>query len=1024
LTTVAAAGDITAGGAVSFGAAKNGALSLAGDIDTSDDNVTFARAVTLGGDVDIDTTGAAAGNILFSGMINAAGHALVLDAGGAGNITLSGALAGNGALTVRSGAMQSYQVLTVDTLDIQNATFSVLFNAGISADTSLAVNSSGTIGINGTINAGGTIDINADGLTTVGSGGDITAEGAVTFGASKAGGVSLSADVTTLGAPIAFVRPVSLGASVVLDTHATTGVADISLSAVTANGFDILLDTGHVSGADMTLTSVSGVGSLTIRDVGTLNVSGQIDADTGVVVTSAVDLLDFAGSLTTPALTLPVMVTNYDLHLTGAAVSIEDSMVFTNTGALVLGRSAGTLSFEGGLTALTSLSLELNGQINTQGSLVNLSRNILLGSDVIIDTGNSATGTINLGDVSSAGHRLTLDSGSNAGATINMGSMSDLGGGLVVVDAGGLVTLGALGQTVTGNILISQTRAGMNFSGAVNANTLEVTDTADAQTVLFSGDTSISNLLTGAQPYNLAFSGDSTVISGHTVFNNAGLLVLGADSSSSVVFSNGVDTTGVASTRIAGLLETVDSPMVLGSVIMNDASVLRSGTGTMDVQSISDEGNAYTLTIGSAAQTGAVAFSGDVAIDALVLSGGAYQVSLLGAANEIEQLLIFNNTAGVILGDSQNDSFLFSSGVTALSSAVTLFGQLMTNASAVTLGAVSLAGDSLVDTTNGGVSASGANISAVSLDGSSALVLDAGLSGNITFAGDIGSVLPLTSLTIMNSNDMYLGNVTLTGALTQLTGQGTTSLNAAVLTGGAVELRTGAIAFTGQGYINANSRGADVSLFALSGMITSGEALTDITARMLTLDAFSGIGTADNPLLIDAMDLRLFQAGAYLRIGGDLIVASIYLNEGGEISVNGSILDDEDSGGMDFISDGDVILRTTYGVIGTAMNPLEVGIAGQLILSPGGVSGLFSAVISGRTQGQRVYIRNLPTGFVLFNNRIFAGPVDLVSGYSQSLAVPEQGRAGVMNVPEVFGQLLSGPAFFYFGAMNDLVADF
>jgi hypothetical protein len=29
-----------------------------------------------------------------------------------------------------------------------------------------------------------------------------------------------------------------------------------------------------------------------------------------------------------------------------------------------------------------------------------------------------------------------------------------------------------------------------------------------------------------------------------------------------------------------------------------------------------------------------------------------------------------------------------------------------------------------------------------------------------------------------------------------------------------------------------------------------------------------------------------------------------------------------------------------------------------------------------------------------------------------------------MNVPEVFGQLLSGPAFFYFGAMNDLVADF
>ena len=399
-------------------------------------------------------------------------------------------------------------------------------------------------------------------------------------------------------------------------------------------------------------------------------------------------------------------------------------------------------------------------------------------------------------------------------------------------------------------------------------------------------------------------------------------------------------------------------------------------------------------------------------------------MSLLGAHNEIGQPLIFNNSGGVLLGDGPNDSFLFSSGVSALASAVTLFGQLLTNASSVALGSVSLAGNSLVDTTNSGASGTGADISVLTLDGSAALSLNAGSSGDIVFSGDIGSVLPPLSLTIMNSGDVNFGNVTLTGALTQLTGQGTTILNSAVLTGGAVELRTGAIAFAGQGYINANARGADVSLFALSGSITSGEAQTDITARMLTLDALSGIGTADNPLLVDAMDLRLFQAGAYLRIGGDLIVASIYLNEGGEISVNGSILDDEDSGGTDFISDGDVVLQTNYGVIGTSTNPLEVDIVGRLILSPGGVSGLFSAVINGRTQGQRLYVRNMPTGFVLLNNRILAGPEDLVSSYSQSLAVPEQGREGVMNVPAVFGQYLSGPAFFYFGSMNDLVNDF
>ena len=113
---------------MSFGVSRAGGLNLSAGIDTSDDNVTFTRAVTLGGDVDIDTTGATAGNILFSSTIDTSGYNLSLDAGTAGNITLSGALTGGGAFLVRSGAAQSYQALTVGSLQIENAVSSALFN--------------------------------------------------------------------------------------------------------------------------------------------------------------------------------------------------------------------------------------------------------------------------------------------------------------------------------------------------------------------------------------------------------------------------------------------------------------------------------------------------------------------------------------------------------------------------------------------------------------------------------------------------------------------------------------------------------------------------------------------------------------------------------------------------------------------------------------------------------------------------------------------------------------------------------
>ena len=112
VTTIAEAGDITASDAVTFGANKSGTLTTAGEITTSDDNVTFTNAVTQSGDVAIDT-GSGAGNILFKSTVATADKNLSLDAGSAGNITADSSITGGGAFTVVDGAVQLYSGATV-----------------------------------------------------------------------------------------------------------------------------------------------------------------------------------------------------------------------------------------------------------------------------------------------------------------------------------------------------------------------------------------------------------------------------------------------------------------------------------------------------------------------------------------------------------------------------------------------------------------------------------------------------------------------------------------------------------------------------------------------------------------------------------------------------------------------------------------------------------------------------------------------------------------------------------------------
>ena len=151
---------------MTFGADKSGELKTAANIKTSDDDVTFTNKVTLsGGDakVLIDTTGTAAGDILFKSEVLTGGQSFTLDAGAAGNITADKSITGGGAFTVTDGAVQQYTgAIEVASLDIQDATTSVTLDGAVKADTSVDINSlTGKLTQNASVTAGTSLDYDA-----------------------------------------------------------------------------------------------------------------------------------------------------------------------------------------------------------------------------------------------------------------------------------------------------------------------------------------------------------------------------------------------------------------------------------------------------------------------------------------------------------------------------------------------------------------------------------------------------------------------------------------------------------------------------------------------------------------------------------------------------------------------------------------------------------------------------------------------------------------------------------------------
>ena len=454
--TIAGAADLDLDGA--FAQTGAGVVSLAGDVTTTGDAISFAGPVTLTGNVALDT-GSGGGNITFAGTLDG-GQNLALTAGN-GDIDFQAAAGGNSrlaALTVDSARDVTSTSIRAASLRQVAGSGTTRFNGALNTNGSAGIDLDGSafaFAAGASTSSGGGLRITNTGSLSLGAAADLNLDGA--FAQDGAGAVSLAGDITTSGDAIGFAGPVTLTGNVAL----STGGGDIDFANTLNGNRNITLTAG---GGDITFQSAVGggnrLGAITInsaRNVGTTSVR-------------AASLRQVAGSGTATFNGTLDTNTGIGIDLDGNAFALNAGVVTNNGGGMRI-TNAGTLGF--GATADLDLddafaqdgagTVSLAGNIATTGDAISFAGAVALTGATALNTGG--------GDITFAG---TLDGGQNLSLTAGAGDIA------FQAAAGGVNRLGALTINSAGDVTVNAVTASSlrqvagsgatTFAGALNTN--------------------------------------------------------------------------------------------------------------------------------------------------------------------------------------------------------------------------------------------------------------------------------------------------------------------------------------------------------------------------------------------------------------------------------------------------------------------------------------------------------------------------------------------------------------------------
>ncbi|NJL30763.1 MAG: S-layer family protein [Phycisphaerales bacterium] len=813
-----------------YAAAKNGGITSTasttttqGIIRTSGDTAGFG-IITLADDTTIDTTnngGTAAGaTITLGGTVDGAGFDLTLNSGTTGDLAINNAIGGGGAIGL----------LTITGNNIS-------FDANTTS-TGLLVTAQGNV----TVGAGDTVNFGAVAST-------ITSNGTLSAGAGAAvdGGAALTLR------PLAVTDGIDVGNDA---QGATTGLNVLKsfVSVVSANVTDLELgyagtQTGQIVINENTdllvatnLTVHAGGGLLAANNI---TLSGAGDAITvngntsfgggGTWTTNAGDITLDGTLAMADGSTVNLLSTGGDVEVTGTINGITDNdnetlVINAGVGGIILGGNVGgtiplgTLQLFANDMTFPTLITATNAQLSagTAGGLIGVEHNGDLDLTIVDHLERLAVTNLTIGDVANTGgitagtdndledalYNITILS--NTGNITLAGNYSSINGSSLTLDTTGNIVIDAGLDIDIDGAFTAQNAAAMSLGAWITTTNdnitinapLTLTDDVELNTGSGAGNIVFGSTIDGTQELTLsAGTGNLTIsgaVGGGTVLTS--LVVESATTtttdainvnsllsftSDEVNFGGGAGTVSGATIEFAPSSGTVTAILIgnngadagAANFDLNDTDIAALADGFTSI-TIGDAGSTLPITIHSSGAT----FSDSLTLNADGVGGSVLVSGDLSTAG--------NNDAATLT--------INGSGATT-----TLEANLITEGGAITINdAVVLDGAILLDTTNGGADAAGANITfdtpGTILDvgfQTSTLTLRAGTGGDVSVAGDIGSVPNrLSDLTIVSAHDATFDGVVLVAGLLQSAGTGTTTFNSTVSSNGNnISLTTGEV---------------------------------------------------------------------------------------------------------------------------------------------------------------------------------------------------------------------------------------
>ena len=892
-------GVVTIGGAIQPSGAEafqfgGSSVALNANVTTSNADITFSPAVTVGAGVTVDS-GSGAGNITFSNTLDG-GQALSLD-GGTGTVNLAGAVGGNTPLT-------SLTVSAASQVDLGNVTTTgavAITGTNIDLNTAAIVTDDGDVTFTGAVDLdGGAASVQSD-QNDDGTDGNIhftsTIDGAQTLSLDADGGTINLAGAIGGTTPLTSVT-VSAASQVDLGNVTTTGAVAITGTNIDLNTAAIVTDDGDVTftgavdldggaasvqsdqnddGTDGNIhftSTIDGAQTLSLdADGGTINLAGAIGGTTPLtsVTVSAASQVDLGNVTTTGA----VAITGTNIDLNTAAIVTDDGDV-TFTGAVDLDGGAasvqsdqnddgtdGNILFSSTIDGTQNLTLDADsGTITTNGNL---------GAVADLSTVDFSAATINLNaDVTtdSAGQSYTSSTATNLGGslTINTSGAFTFGGAgaLTLTGDAGLTTPGGSGDDITLSVVVADADNSHDLTlNAGNAGNIDLT--ADLGT----DGTRLENFIANAN--DLTISG-----SGAEVFaNNISISVDTID----------LDAAGTEQLKGSGTL--VLKPRQDSTTIG-----IAGGAGTFNLDA-ADLGNLTdgfsSITIGSATQTGNITVNAHTFADPVTFLQNASGAGSLTIAGHLQ-----NSGGGVTLTSGSGnidigDSLTTTSGDIDINGAVTLSGAstLTTNTSgAIDFSSTVDGGNDLTLASSGSTTFNGAVGATTDVgDGTGAAII-INSTGTTSFESTVDAASGLTQAG-------GAGSVTFKGDVTLADGDTATNLAGAVtldglnwsgydgLTTGALTLSTAAVDINSQGgniqFASIAGGSQDLSLNAgvaagtttVTGNVT---ALGDGTGAALTVDN-SATGLVDFQGTFAGNSGLVAGAATSVQFAGDVTLA-------------------------------------------------------------------------------------------------------------------------------------------------------